>query len=273
MIIDGHAHTFAEFSKTETLIPLMDSLGVDKVVLCPGGAEPNTEFKIPKVKDSSKLVKVGFFHFFGNIFYLRPHSKKFPEPNNDFVFSLVQEAPDRLLQFFWADPNDLNLEQKLRENYDIMTYAGIKLHQCLNKFSNLDEGMEIISRFANEKKLPIFIHLYNFKEARRFVKLARKYPKTNYIIAHLMGFETIVRKGRELKNIYFDISPYYIISEKRIFKVIEVFGEDRVLLGTDSPLGHKNLESNIKKINNMNLTNSQKRKILGENIAYLLDLD
>ena len=271
MIIDGHAHTFGDFSETETLIPLMDRLGVDKVVLCPGGAKPDAEFKIPNVKES-KLIKVGRFHILGNIFYLRPRSKDFPTPDNDYVFSLVKQFPDRLLQFFWVDPHDLDLEAKLRSNYNKMSFAGIKLHQCLMRFSNSDEGMEIISKFAAEKKIPIFIHLYDFKEARRLVKLARKYPKTNYIIAHLMGFETIARIGKDLKNIYFDISPYYIISEKRIHRVIEKFDDNRVTLGTDSPLGDRNLEMNIKKIRNMNLTESQKKKILGENMAKLLNI-
>lgn len=110
MIIDGHAHTFAEFSKIETLIPLMDRLGVDKVVLCPGGSKPDENFDIPKVP-KTKLVMIGRLHILGNIFYLRPHSKKFPHPDNEFVFSLVQEAPERLLQFFWVFPNEANLEK------------------------------------------------------------------------------------------------------------------------------------------------------------------
>lgn len=272
MIIDGHAHTFGEFSKTETLIPLMDKLGVDKVVLCPGGSEPDAEFKIPKVKES-RIIKIPYLFVLGNIFYLRLKGKKFPPPNNDYVFSLIQECPDRLIQFFWIDPHDPNLEENLKINYDKMSFSGIKLHQCLNKFSISDEGMEMISKFANDKKLPIFIHLYTFREARKLVRLARKYPQVNYIIAHMMGFETVARRGRDLKNIYFDISPYYIISEKRIHLALEKFGDSNVLLGTDSPLGDRNLELNIEKIKKMDLSESQKKKILGENIAKLLDIN
>ena len=119
-----------------------------------------------------------------------------------------------------------------------MSFAGIKLHQCLHKFTISDEGMKIISEFAMEKDIPIFIHLYNFKEARKLVELARKYPKTNFIIAHLMCFETIAKNGPDLKNIYFDISPYYIISEKRIKLALSKFGDDkdRVLKKTDGEL-------------------------------------
>lgn len=153
-----------------------------------------------------------------------------------------------------------------------MSFAGIKLHQCLNKFSNEDEGMKIISQFATEKNTPIFIHLYNFKEVKKLVQLAQEFPKANYIIAHCMGLETIAKKGESLKNIYFDISTYFIISEKRIRFAMEKFGEDKVLLGSDSPLGDRNLELNIETIRKMDLTEKQKNKILGENIAKLLNL-
>lgn len=271
MIIDGHAHAFGEFGYTKTLIPLMDRLGVDKVVLCPSGTEPDVEFSVPKIA-YRKTSLIPFFHILGNIFYLRPQHKKMPVPNNDYVYSLVKEFPDRLLQYFWIHPHDSELEAKLNENYKIMSFAGIKLHQCMMKFSNLDRGMEVISSFAIEKNIPIFIHLYNFKEVRKFVELARKYPKANYIIAHMMGFETIARKGKDLKNVYFDISTYFIISEKRIHLAMEKFGDDKILLGTDSPVGDRCLELNIEKIRNMNLTEVQKKKILGENLAKLLNL-
>ncbi|MCG3261095.1 MAG: amidohydrolase family protein, partial [Candidatus Heimdallarchaeota archaeon] len=106
----------------------------------------------------------------------------------------------------------------------------------------------------------------------KLVKLAQEFPKANYIIAHSMGLETIAKKGKRLKNIYFDISTYFIISEKRIRFAMEKFGEDKVLLGSDSPLGYRNLELNIEKIRKMDLTEKQKSKILGENIAKLLNL-
>ncbi len=269
MIIDGHAHAFGDFGKTKILIPLMDKLGVDKVVLCPGGTDPNFEFTVPKIAYKKSSMNP-FFHILGNIFFLRPGHKKMPAPNNEHVFSMVQEYPNRLLQYFWIDPNAPNLITILEENYEKMSFAGIKLHQCMMKFSNKDVGMKIISQFATEKNIPIFIHLYNFKEARRFVNLAREFPKTNYIVAHMMGFETIAKKGNDLKNIYFDISTYFIISEKRIHLAMDKFGEDKVLLGTDSPIGDRCLELNMRKIQKMDITQNQKRKILGENLANLL---
>ncbi|MGC9779818.1 MAG: hypothetical protein HZR80_11295 [Candidatus Heimdallarchaeota archaeon] len=53
MIIDGHAHAIAELADTESLVEIMDSLNVDKVVLCPGGTtDTKAKFSRPKFKES-----------------------------------------------------------------------------------------------------------------------------------------------------------------------------------------------------------------------------
>ncbi len=276
MIIDGHSHAFGEFGYTEKLIPLMDKLGVDKVVLCPSGTEPDVEFVVPEIA-YRKASMISFFHIISNILFLRRQHKHMPVVDddyvyNDYVFSMINEYPDRLLQYFWTDPNNPHLLENLQKNFEKMSFAGIKLHQCLTKFTNKDEGMKKISKFAIEKNIPIFIHLYNFKEIRRFVKLAREFPKANYIVAHMMGFEIIARRGRDLKNVYFDVSTYFIISNKRIRTAMKKFGDDKVLLGSDSPIGDRCLELNIEKIRKANFTEKQKKMILGDNLAKLLNL-
>ncbi|MBY8999955.1 MAG: amidohydrolase family protein [Candidatus Heimdallarchaeota archaeon] len=271
MIIDGHAHTFGDFAYSERLIPLMNKLGVDKVVLCPGSADPDYVFELPEAS-YKETAKIHYFHILANIFYIRQHGKNIDNIDNEFVYSLVKEQPTRLLQYYWINPSNPELITKLEQDYKKMSFNGIKLHQCLNKFSNDDESMKEISLFAEEKNLPIFIHLYNFRESRKFVKLAREHPKTNYTVAHLMGMESIARHGKDLKNVYFDISTYFIISDKRIKYVMKKFGEDKVLFGTDSPLGKDNLENNLYKIKSMELTEKQKGKILGENLSKLLNL-
>jgi len=73
-------------------------------------------------------------------------------------------------------------------------------------------------------------------------------------------------------NVYFDISTYYIISRKRIKKAIKYYGSDHVLLGSDSPLGIDNLKNNILKIRDMDLSEEDRKNILGLSIAKLLGL-
>ncbi len=111
--------------------------------------------------------------------------------------------------------------------------------------------------------MPIFIHIYNFKEANKFVEFVRRFPEVNFILAHLMGLENFVKKGKGLKNIYFDISTSYIINQRRIKKAMKHFGVDHVLLESDSPIGYDNLKNNIEKIQKMKISKLEKEMILG----------
>ena len=87
-----------------------------------------------------------------------------------------------------------------------------------------------------------------------------------------MGLENVIRHGKDLTNIYFDISTYFIISKRRIKKAIKYFGADHVFLGSDTPMGYDNLKNNIEKIKNMELSPEEKELILGRAIAKLLKL-
>lgn len=273
MIIDGHAHALAEFSKPESISEIMEKLAVDKIVLCPGGGDENYEPMRPNLPNIS-LIYNPHLHLLSNRF-LRFKSRgiKDRDTGNKLVYELTKKLPNKIIQFYWVNINDKNHLEKLKEYYDKWKFKGIKLHQCVIPFKIDSEEIVLISQFAAKNKLPIFIHLYSAKEVKKFVKLARKYSEVKFIIAHLMGLEQVIKNGSDLSNVYFDISTYYIINEKRIMKAIENFGIDHVLLGSDSPLGYDNLENNIKKIKGMGLTKSEKEKILGKNIAKLLEIN
>lgn len=273
MIIDGHAHALGEFSNVESIKTILDELKVDKIVLCPGSSEDPTITPIkPKIKGNF-ITKNARIVFVSNIF-LRRYSKGMGDRDagNQYVHSLVEKLPERIIQFYWVNFFREDYFEELREKFSKWKFKGLKLHQCVLPFSNDSEDMEKLSQFAAENNLPIFIHIFNPKEADKLVGLGRKHPKTNYIVAHMMGLENVISKGKDLKNFYFDISTYYIVSNQRIKKAIKFFGADHVLLGSDSPLGYDNLKNNIKKIKKMDIPKEQKELILGNGIAKLLDI-
>ena len=191
---------------------------------------------------------------------------------NVYVRSLVEQLPDKLIQFYWVNFLDSEYKEKLESSYEKWKFKGIKLHQCVVPFTMDSEDMQYIAAFATEKELPIFVHIYSPKEARKLAVLARESPNTNFIIAHMMGFENILKEGKDLTNVYFDISTYYIIRRKRIKKAIKHYGSDHVILGSDSPLGIDNLRNNIEKIQSMDLSDEDKKNILGLSLKKLLKL-
>ena len=74
MIVDGHAHALAEFARVDSLKEIIDELGVDKVVLCPGGSsETDIKPKFPQPKENF-LVTNPRLLFLGNR-YLRRRSR------------------------------------------------------------------------------------------------------------------------------------------------------------------------------------------------------
>jgi len=273
MIIDGHAHALAEFADPEMLRRILSELEVDKVVLCPGGgADPHYEPRRPKVKESFLVTNHRILFLSNHL--LRRWSKGITDRDvgNNYIFELRKQLPEKIIQFYWANFLDENYYSKMIAAYEKMKFHGIKLHQCVIPFDNAGKNMEQVAKFAAEHNMPIFIHIFSSKEANKLIKLARREPKTNFIIAHLMGLENVIKHGRDLKNIYFDISTYYIISKRRIKKAIKYFGADHVFLGSDTPMGYDNLKMNIEKIQNMDLTREEKELILGKAIAKLLNL-
>ncbi len=275
MIIDGHAHAMGEFGDPDLLVKLLDKLGVDKVVLCSGGFNSSERPNVPKIKES-RIVKNRHLIMFSNRFlHSLIHLKggvKESDIGNELVYSFKQKYPERIIQYYWTTPNQQNILEKLENVRTSMKIDGIKLHQCVLRFSNSSSGMEKLVKYAGEYQLPIFIHPYSPKEIKILIQLAKKYSDTKFTIAHLMGLEIIARYGKELENIYFDISPYHVISEKRIFRAIDKFGIKKIIMGSDTPMGENNLERNIKKIRNLNLSKKDKDLILGDNIARLLKI-
>jgi predicted TIM-barrel fold metal-dependent hydrolase len=273
LIIDGHAHASAEFADPKKLNEIMKELNVARVVLCPGrGADPHYEPKRPKVKQS--LLVTNHRILFLSNHLLRRWSKDVTDRDlgNEYIFKLTKKMPGKIIQFYWVNFLDEKFYSKMIDAYERMKFQGIKLHQAVIPFDNECEELKQVVKFAGENNLPIFIHIFSSKEANKLIKLARRFPNTNFIIAHLMGLENVIKRGKDLSNIYFDISTYFIISERRIKKTIRYFGADHVFLGSDTPMGYDNLKNNIEKIKNMDLTSDEKELILGKAIAKLLRL-
>ncbi|NHK30696.1 MAG: amidohydrolase family protein [Asgard group archaeon] len=272
MIIDGHAHAIGEFGDLKRLIPILDSLNVDKVVICPGGGDPSFEPRKPNVKESF-ITTNPRNHLLSNRFLRLYHNKmKNRDSGNLHVNKMKNSYPNRIIQFFWVNLLNENFEEEVLSSFKKWHFKGLKLHQCVVPFKNNSPEMKRLSEIASEKELPIFIHLYNAREVRRLVALARENPDTNYIVAHMMGLEQIIRYGSDLKNVYFDTSTYYIISKKRIHKAIKYFGVDHIIMGSDSPLGYDNLENIILKIKSLKIPQEERNLILGANITRLLQL-
>jgi len=115
------------------------------------------------------------------------------------------------------------------------------------------------------------MHLYSKNDVRDFILFSQQHPATNFIIAHLIGLELFEKQKIQQPNLYFDISPAPLISEKRILKAIKLFGAEKVLLDSDTPFGKFTLKNNIDRITRLSISQEQMELILGRNMEFLLD--
>ena len=273
MIIDGHAHAAGVFFEKETLIAELDRLGVDKIVLAPMGVKNDPKFSATNMENSFSdgnplnwIKKIyEFIEHFSDIIYDKP---------NEYLFSLKQQCPDRIIQYYWANPNNTNIMQELETHLPLWKFSGVKLHQMVANFDTNQPSMHHIADFCKIHDMPLFIHLFKPKHVSQFCDLVKQHPQTKFIVAHMIGYDKITANCFGLDNFWFDISPSYFVTEKQILKAFKKYGSGRLMLGSDTPLGGNNLlEKNIHRIKTMGgLDDVDREKILGNNLKALLKI-
>jgi len=271
MIIDGHAHSCGIFYRVENIIKVLDDLGVDKVVICPGLVNDEKNQNLPNLAKWFRRIDLMLFvNRIIKVIHNFAKSKESLIKRNEYVYHLASQYPDRIIQFYWINPNEPNALANLEDKYSQWKFKGIKVHQPSNYFSFNNPVLPDIAHFAAQNKLPFFIHLYSKNDVRDFILFSQKHQPTNFIIAHLIGLELFEKQKIQQPNLFFDISPALLISEKRILTVIKLFGAEKVLLGSDTPFGKFTLKNNIERIMRLGIPQEQIELVLGKNMEFLL---
>jgi predicted TIM-barrel fold metal-dependent hydrolase len=272
MIVDAHAHACGEFADLRKLTQILDELRVDKVALCPGlkghtSAPPLPNIPIAAIKQS--YVYSQYFINPGLRFNYNVILRE-KRDGNEFVNSLARERPDRIIQIYWPDPRKPHLMRTLEKDYEKWHFKGIKLHQVCTPFKSDVIYINAIARFCGEKRLPLFVHLSSNGDAVKLLNLAKDYPRTNFVLLHLIGLETVAQRARQMDNIHYEISAFSYIKENRLKYAIDKLGADRVILGSDTPWDKGSLRNGIARVDRLDITGTEKDRILGRNITDIL---
>ena len=243
MIIDAHTHAdefegFGWYDPPEKLIKLMDEAGIDLSVVTTYGDEPG------------------------------------PAPSLKRLEGYVEKYPDRLIGFPRIDPKYGQraveiFERTIRNNEHM---RGLKLHPISNIVKPFSPPCVNLLKKAGELNVPVFFHCGDRALAQPFQigKAAEKCPDTK-IICHMGGYfhgkDSIVM-AQKYDNVILDTSstPYLDL----IKEAIEVLGSRRVVFASDSPAGDP--ISELEKIRMLNLPAEVEKRILGRNIAEILDI-
>lgn len=120
---------------------------------------------------------------------------------------------------------------------------GIKLHPDFQQFVMDDKRLfPMYDRLQG--RLPVLIHCgdprYDFSRPERLLRVLEEFPKLQVIAAHLGGWSVFDEAFRLLKkkDCYVDISSCMgFLPPEQIVRYIRGYGADRVLFGSDFPLG------------------------------------
>jgi uncharacterized protein len=249
MIIDCHVHLIPKAGQTQAealaqMLACMDRLGIEKACLSLG----------------DRLI-------------VQPTADELRE-QNEWVASAVAQAPDRLLGFVYCSPNHPQLSLELIDQYVVRgSFRGIKLWVCQLCHH---EGNDPICARAAQLGLPVLQHTW-FKttgnmptesEPRHLVELARRHPRTNFIMAHAGGdWERGLRTVRYQLNIIADTcgnDPEAGFTEL----AVKLLGPSRLVFGSDAT--GRSFASQMAKVIGGEISDDEKQMILGGNLMRLM---
>lgn len=271
MIIDGHAHASGVFLRPESIIDNLDKFGIDKVILVPGELESTKNYYLPNLAGlfpSKNVVKAT--NLLTRFIIGIAGTVKQVQEGNELVYNLTRKTKERVIQFIWITQQIEDPVGYLSEKFALWNFKGVKLHQCWENY-DVDSGFfRTVAGWTEKNDLPLFIHLYSDNDVRQLIKYKKEHPKLKLIVAHLFGLEIFMKHNCKEENLYFDISTIQLTSTKRLIDAIEFAGAKNVTLGSDTPYGKDNLQKNIDRIKNLDISTEEKELILGGNMKRLL---
>ena len=179
------------------------------------------------------------------VVWLQPPYMREIDSSLEYIYQSAKKYPDRLLPFGWANPH-LGLEKSVETIKRCMLeykFYGVKLNGAQDSYYIDDEKLtlpliEEIAKFGGMICFHVGVDAYEYTHPFRVAKIARRFPETNFLLAHMGGVgkpdvsNACVEMARECPNLYLIGSQ---ISFNAILSAIKKLGASRVLYGSDMP--------------------------------------
>lgn len=171
-------------------------------------------------------------------------------------------------------------------------FCGVKIHPDYHGYDLASRSIiKFLDGIADKVKL-MLVHVScmpgtGFADAVRVANFAKRHPKTNFVLAHMAG---IYQNGHypyfpnlqgceeiaamKLENVYIDTAHYLMYVYPGVMaRMVELAGAGHIVFGTDTPLqGPMQMKFAIETIQSLNISNSDKEKILCGNAKKILSL-
>lgn len=195
---------------------------------------------------------------------------------NDFIINEVSMHSDRFVGFCTLHPDFSNPGQEI-DRIMAAGLKGIKLHPDFQQF-NLDDERAFGIYEAAEGRLPILTHMgdprYDFSKAERLYNVINRFPRLTFIGAHMGSYSDWDGAAKILQGtgIYVDTSSSLaFLTPEKVRELIDIYGADKVLFACDYPMWTPSEE--IERMNRVPLSSEERRMIMGDNAAGLLNIN
>lgn len=271
-IVDSHAHACGEYLSEESIRQKLKKSGCNKIILTPGQYGSKTTYSLKNKTLRNPLADVMSKHNKMNsvLMKLIGTIKQVPR-GNEYVYELVKIMPDTVYQSYWVTKANID---RLDEDYERMKFVSVKLHQCWEKFFIDDEYFKKVALWAENKGVPLFIHVYSRDEVLKLIEYIKGHPDLKIVIGHLFCLEDFIKLSKHVvENVYFDLSNCYFVSKERFMLGYKAFGAEHFLLGSDTPYGKNAFENTLDMIRNSGISNFDVDNICGKNAMRLYNIN
>jgi len=188
---------------------------------------------------------------------------------NDLSLAAARAFPDRILAYMAPDPNRVDeLPDELQRCFDAGA-RGIKFHTQLHRYPFDGPAYALALAFADAHRLPLISHGVGTADTLR--RTARTYPGAHLIVAHAGagggGSDALLRVAVEEPNVYLDLASS-VGSFGAFAEVVQRVGAAKLHYGSDFPWMCPTHQ--IGRVLLAPITEAEKRRILGSNLAGLL---
>lgn len=186
---------------------------------------------------------------------------------NDFLIQVWKQLKDRMIPFMGINPNDGR--KQVIEELEHMYKAGVRCIKLINAYQENYPGdgpnLMALYEFADAHRMLVFNHSWRVEE---IIRISKQFSGTDFIFAHYgswLGAQAAVMKKRE--NVYTNM---WCLGEMGwLDKGIKSAGAHKFMMGSDGFLNA--LSVGIGPVVFAAISEDDKRKILGLNVARLLD--
>lgn len=192
---------------------------------------------------------------------------------NDFLIASVNAHPDFLYGFATLHP-DMEDPGKEVERVLKAGMKGVKLHPDMQHFSLAEPRTEKLFA-ACQGVCPMLFHTgdsrYHNSNPSLIPPILKKYPRLQLICAHFGGYSEWDSAAACLSDVpvFLDTSStLQMIPREKARALIDRFGEDRLIFGTDYPMWNAQKEIDI--ILSLGLSSPALQKIFSQNLLGLL---